>query len=46
MQAGSIGPFSALMATSIFMNGITTWLLQVYSSSDAVGASSGLSLPT
>ena len=46
MQAGSIGPFSALMATSIFMNGITTWLLQVYSSSDTVGASSGLSLPT
>ena len=28
---GGFGPFSALMATSIFMNGIVAWLLQVYS---------------
>jgi len=34
MHATAFGPFSALMATSIFMNGIITWLLQVYSSSD------------
>lgn len=39
MRAG-LGPFSALMATSIFMNGIVAWLLQVYSSSEEV------SLPT
>jgi hypothetical protein len=39
MRAG-LGPFSALMATSIFMNGVVAWLLQVYSSSEEV------SLPT
>ena len=44
MQAATFGPFSALMATSIFMNGIITWLLQVYSSSDEI--STGRSLPT
>ena len=44
MRAGAFGPFSALMATSIFMNGIITWLLQVYSSSPS--STEGRSLPT
>jgi len=35
MQSTGVGPLSALMATSIFMNGVTAWLLQVYASSSS-----------
>ena len=38
MQSTGIGPFSTLMATSIFMNGVVAWLLQVYASSSDVSA--------
>jgi len=52
MRAGGFGPFSALMATSIFMNGIVAWLLQVYSgetmppSQEASSSEELKSLPT
>jgi len=39
MQSTGIGPFSALIATSIFMNGIAAWLLQVYASSSELSKS-------
>jgi len=47
MNTNAFGPFSALMATSIFMNGIITWLLQVYSSSEELSSEEvSSSLPT
>lgn len=33
MQSARVGPLSMLIATSIVVNGIVVWLLQVYSSS-------------
>jgi hypothetical protein len=34
MRSTGIGPLSTLVATSIIMNAITVWILQVYSSPD------------
>jgi hypothetical protein len=42
MRGGNVGPFSILMATSICMNGILVWILQVYSS---YSSSEGGSIP-
>lgn len=45
LMRGGAGPFSVLMATSILINGISTWLLQVYSSGFNYDSSS-VSSPT
>lgn len=39
MRSGGVGPLSPLVATSIVMNAIIVWLLQVYSSPDPVSES-------
>jgi len=39
MKSVRIGPFSTLIATSIVMNAIVVWILQVYSSPDSESTS-------
>jgi hypothetical protein len=46
MRSGGIGPLSTLVATSISMNALAVWILQVYSSPDSEPTSETASVPT